>query len=197
MGNIQRVDGQAGTLTEGMFFSYTYQQAADYAPDVITANGGQLLFADQSGKGRAVCYDGGNKYRIICATFVFGALKDGGGHNTKSELMRKYVDYLLAGSPVEDGGIEGKVPSGFVLYQNFPNPFNACTTIRFALPESGHMRLSIYNALGQLQTVLVEGYFQAGWHAVTWNASRVASGIYIAGLEASGEIRQIKMCVVK
>ena len=89
------------------------------------------------------------------------------------------------------------IPVTFSLSQNYPNPFNPSTSIKFALSKNSHIKLSIYNARGQLQAVLADGYRQAGWHEATWDASNNASGIYFARLEANGSLWQIKMCVIK
>lgn len=89
------------------------------------------------------------------------------------------------------------LPTALALYENYPNPFNPSTTIEFALPKSSRVRLAVYSVLGQLEATLVDEHRKAGYHAVVWNAARVASGIYFARLEANGEARQIKMMVLK
>jgi len=85
----------------------------------------------------------------------------------------------------------GSVPKEFELGQNYPNPFNPSTTISFALPESGEIKLSIFNLKGQLVKTLASGQMAAGWHTVIWNGTneqgnQAASGIYVYSLEAKG-----------
>jgi hypothetical protein len=77
-------------------------------------------------------------------------------------------------------------PQGYALEQNYPNPFNPSTTIRFSLITKAKVTLTVYNLLGQRITELVNGDMQSGVHAVSFNASRLASGVYFYRLEARG-----------
>ncbi len=83
------------------------------------------------------------------------------------------------------------IPESYGLDQNFPNPFNPTTTIRFALPEQATVSLRIYNLLGQEVVTLADGELPAAFHQVVWqgkNSSglQVASGLYFYRLEATG-----------
>lgn len=79
---------------------------------------------------------------------------------------------------------EGKtIPDKFFLEQNFPNPFNPITNIRFTIAESGYVKLKIYDILGQVITELFNQYAVKGNYEVKWNASNNCSGIYFCGLE--------------
>ncbi|GAB4333051.1 MAG: hypothetical protein Kow0037_11160 [Calditrichia bacterium] len=89
---------------------------------------------------------------------------------------------------IEDPNI---LPDKIRLYQNFPNPFNPETTIRFSLPESIKVRLEVYNPAGQLIATLVDENLPAGEHKVTWHAEKNPSGIYFYKLTA-GQQRSIK-----
>jgi 1,4-alpha-glucan branching enzyme len=80
-------------------------------------------------------------------------------------------------------------PATFRLYQNFPNPFNPTTTIRFDVPAAGNVTLKIYNVLGQEIRTLVDEFRAAGQHTVQWDGKNVrggetASGIYILRFSA-------------
>ena len=70
------------------------------------------------------------------------------------------------------------MPRKYVLHQNYPNPFNPVTTIGYTLPEDARVKVEIYNTLGQVVDVLVDGEQDAGVHAVTWDGSDVSSGVY-------------------
>jgi len=88
-------------------------------------------------------------------------------------------------------------PVAFSLAQNYPNPFNPSTTIRFALPERLTVSLRVYNLLGEEVASLVQETLNAGEHVVDFNASRLASGMYLYKLEA-GSLMQVKrMMLVK
>ena len=87
--------------------------------------------------------------------------------------------------------------TGFELYQNFPNPFNAKTVIRYTLPVTGKVELSVYNNLGQKVATLVDDVKSAGFYSVEWNADKVSSGIYFYRFEADGYSSVKKMIVIK
>jgi hypothetical protein len=76
-----------------------------------------------------------------------------------------------------------EIPESFALAQNFPNPFNPSTTIRFALPQNSYVKLEIFNVVGQRVAELVNGELRAGNHQSVWSAN-VASGVYIYRLQA-------------
>jgi hypothetical protein len=82
---------------------------------------------------------------------------------------------------------EGSTPSEFVLMQNFPNPFNPVTTIKFSIPSSGNLVLSVYNLLGQEIKSLVNGNYEAGTYNVQFNAYNVPSGVYFYTLSFSSK----------
>lgn len=70
-------------------------------------------------------------------------------------------------------------PTAFELAQNYPNPFNPSTTIPFALPRSGHVRLEIYDMQGHIVDVAVDRFFEAGLHHVLWSGYGLPSGTYL------------------
>ena len=78
-----------------------------------------------------------------------------------------------------------------VLEQNYPNPFNPSTTIRYGLPSRSNVTLTVFNTLGQQVATLIQGEQQAGYHEVKWDASSLASGVYICRLMA-GDFMQTK-----
>ena len=88
-------------------------------------------------------------------------------------------------------------PSELVLQQNYPNPFNPSTTIRYEIPKSTFVILSIFDLLGREITTLVNQVQNAGYHEITFNAKKLSSGIYIYQIKA-GEFSQIrKMLLIK
>jgi hypothetical protein len=96
---------------------------------------------------------------------------------------------------INNGGASG--PYRLILARNYPNPFNASTTIEFTLPEAAEVQLSIYNILGQKVAVIFAGIKQAGAHSVTWDAGDSPSGVYFARLESGDQARAIKMVLLR
>lgn len=92
---------------------------------------------------------------------------------------------------------ENGLPSEFELSQNYPNPFNPTTTIQFALPNAGKFNLKVYNVIGQEVATLLNGELNAGIHKVNFDASRMASGIYIYRLSGENINLVKKMILMK
>jgi fibronectin type 3 domain-containing protein len=121
------------------------------------------------------------------------------------QVNRIYYYQLEAVTSGESfGPISIKVtpPHEFTLTQNFPNPFNPATTIRYELPEQANVVLKVYNMLGQEVVILVNETQQAGYHTILWNGQSsaghsVASGLYIYRLEAGAFARARKMLLIK
>ena len=94
------------------------------------------------------------------------------------------------------------LPKDFDVFQNFPNPFNATTTIRYALPVNSHVRLEIFNILGQKVKILVDEEQTAGNKQVIWDGRNergdvVSSGVYFYRINA-GKFRDVmKMSLLK
>ncbi len=88
-------------------------------------------------------------------------------------------------------------PNEFKLSQNYPNPFNPSTNISFNLPATGEVSLKVYNLLGQEVATLVEGRLSSGSHTVNFNASQLASGMYIYRLQAGNHLQTKKMMLIK
>ena len=105
----------------------------------------------------------------------------------------------VAGIQLPAGVEEGTRPAIFSLSQNFPDPFNPVTTIRYTLPMPATVRVTIYNMLGQEVDVLVDGRETAGEKNIAWNAGGVASGVYfyrIVAISGNRSFSDVKKMVV-
>lgn len=90
------------------------------------------------------------------------------------------------------------VPENFYLEQNYPNPFNAGSRISFGLPRDGRVNLVIYDLLGRAVTTLLDGWYPAGRHTVSWNPGNQPSGVYFARMTSADRQHQtIKMLLLK
>ena len=96
---------------------------------------------------------------------------------------------------VEDNRIE--LPREFSLSQNYPNPFNPSTIIRYGLPRNSPVKLEIFNSLGQRVAVLIEGMMEAGYHEVTFEGGRLASGVYLYRLQAGDFVQTRKLLLLR
>jgi hypothetical protein len=88
-------------------------------------------------------------------------------------------------------------PNHFELFQNFPNPFNSSTIIKYSIPKQGQLTLKVYDLLGRLITTLVNELQNAGQHQVEFNSDKLSSGVYFYQLIAGEFIQTKKMVVLK
>ena len=106
-------------------------------------------------------------------------------------------------SPSNSLGIENKrqnLPKGFLLEQNFPNPFNPFTTLRYDLPENAFAKITIHDMMGGEVKTLANSLQAAGYKSIQWNATNnlgqpVSGGIYLYSIEA-GDFRQTKKMIL-
>jgi len=109
---------------------------------------------------------------------------------------------LLITEPCVVGVPDAPIPVTFKLHPNYPNPFNPTTTIKFAVPRAGHVRLNVYDLAGRLQRTLFDADLPAEEHAVIWDGRDstgriVSSGTYFYRLTAEGYSETRRMVLVK
>jgi hypothetical protein len=97
---------------------------------------------------------------------------------------------------------DNTIPRTFDLANNYPNPFNPTTTIRFAVPQAGPISLMVYNVLGQQVRILAQGNISAGYHDVVWDGKddrgmTVQSGVYFYRLQTGSVALVKKMVMIK
>ena len=107
--------------------------------------------------------------------------------------IRRY-DYLST--------IDDQIPTAFALHENYPNPFNPTTTLRFDLPEVSDVNVVIYNMLGQKVRTFNMNSISAGSHSIKWNATNnlgdpVGAGVYLYQFQAKDFIKTKKMVLLK
>lgn len=89
------------------------------------------------------------------------------------------------------------VPSKYSLTQNYPNPFNPTTNIRFAIPKSSEVKITVYDISGKEAAVLVNEQLQAGTYQTDWDASKYASGVYFYRITAGDFTETKRMTLIK
>ncbi|PIP76328.1 MAG: hypothetical protein COW85_14815 [Ignavibacteria bacterium CG22_combo_CG10-13_8_21_14_all_37_15] len=99
-------------------------------------------------------------------------------------------------SAIEKGELK-KIDESFYLYQNYPNPFNPSTTITYQLPKNGNVTLKIFDILGNEVKTLVNEQKEMGRYTVHFDASSLASGMYIYRLRANDYTSTKKMLLLK
>jgi hypothetical protein len=97
---------------------------------------------------------------------------------------------------VDERAING-IPATFELAQNYPNPFNPTTQIRYGLPHTSFVTLTVYNTLGQLVAQVVNEQQQAGYHDVVFRGDGMSSGVYFYRLHAGDFVGSKKLLLLK
>ena len=93
--------------------------------------------------------------------------------------------------------IDVSTPTQFELKQNYPNPFNPSTKISYSVNEAGLVKLSVYNLLGEVVSVIVNQNQEAGSYNVEFNASNIESGVYFYKLESGNQVQTKKLMLIK
>lgn len=116
-----------------------------------------------------------------------------------SILNNSYFAKINEDNPLETDGeknTEFNIPIDYSM-ESFPNPFNPSTNIRFGLPTTENVKVSVYNITGQLLDILHNGELRAGFHNFPWDGSRFASGVYLVVINSSHHVSKQKIILAK
>ncbi|MCL4511103.1 MAG: T9SS type A sorting domain-containing protein [Bacteroidetes bacterium] len=108
-----------------------------------------------------------------------------------------FDDFVLDNTVTDVKDNEFTLPSNYSLTQNYPNPFNPATEIEFTIPTGHHVTLKVYNMMGQELETLVDEQLPQGRYKKAFDASRLASGVYLYKLQAGNFSQVKKMVLVK
>ena len=156
--------------------------------DANTGGYGGVWYKDQTANGKLVFWSFGMEG--IPDTVADGTV-------TSSKAFSTVMGWFngLVSSP--DFTKNNLIPGKIELLNNYPNPFNPTTTIKFGIPIQGNVRIKIYDLLGRLVTTIANEEYNAGFHSVTFDATQFASGSYIYKLEAGNKSITKKMVLMK
>jgi hypothetical protein len=113
--------------------------------------------------------------------------------------VRVYKDssrLIVTNSPVSVDE-QNALPTEFSLLQNFPNPFNPSTTIKYSVPQQSQVKIKVFDVLGEEIETLVNEEKPAGTYELTWNATNLPSGVYFYRLQVGDFIQTKKMILIK
>jgi hypothetical protein len=176
----------AGGFNAGRAYLYFGGTRMDNIADVIfTGEASSDLLGLSVSSAGDVNYDG-------FSDVIIGAC---GNSAVGFEMGRAYVYAGSARTVVEDK--KNEMPGGYHLFQNFPNPFNPTTSIRFSLPQREHVTLKIFDLLGKEVATLVEGDLDPGEHAVVFDGNGLSSGVYLYLLHAGSFVEQKKLVLLR
>ena len=204
-GSTYQAEGISGTLFGGFpnisFDNGTHGTIDVQWPDVISPMPGAVGIAkyanlDTSSGYSGVSYQGyfpsGTRPGMsIVLGFPFETVYP---QSLRTQLLSRVLNFFGTISAV---GHAETIPTAFALYQNFPNPFNPSTTIRYDLPSDAFVVLRIFNTLGQGIDKLIDARQSAGHHSVSWSSNHIPSGVYFYRLEADSRLETKRMLVLK
>jgi hypothetical protein len=116
------------------------------------------------------------------------------------DQSKSLIEYILTNKFDEVMQVDdqiSEIPTKYELYQNFPNPFNPSTTIKYSIPEDGFVKLAVYNMLGEEVAKLVSKVQKAGKYEVNFNASGLSSGVYVYRIESANFTSSKKLMLMK
>ena len=140
---------------------------------------------------------------LLTSSFVFAQNTYVPDDKFEQALIDLGYDRVLFVNRYEYLSTEGEgVPVEFALHENYPNPFNPTTTLRFDLPDISDVTLTIYNMLGQRVRTFNMNDTPAGYHSIKWNATndygeQVGAGVYLYQLRAKQFVKTRKMVLLK
>jgi hypothetical protein len=152
------------------------------------------------------CLPGGSTTQSILDTTIIGGVPLCARLTKVFNFVSIYPDYIPGVINIDIGTDNDRpatvLPHTFALAQNQPNPFNPTTAISFALPQTAHVRLTVYNILGQQVRALVDQSLPAGAHTITFDGRdasghELASGIYLYKIAAGDFLQSRKMVLLK
>jgi hypothetical protein len=147
-----------------------------------------------SGNWAKIGFVAGNGTTVAPTTYTFA---DAGLNNGKYQYRLKQID--LDGSFEYSQSVEVEIgtPMTFSLSQNYPNPFNPATTISYSIPEAADVTLKVFDVTGTEVATLVNSRQDAGSYSFNFDASKLASGMYIYKIEAGKYNAVKKMMLLK
>jgi hypothetical protein len=179
------------------------------APDSVTAGGpGFTLTVDGSGfvNGSVVRWNGsGRTTNYISTTQLTASITAGDIAATTSGTVTVFNSSPGGGvsnsqpfkvvSSVERVSLD--IPNDYQLSQNFPNPFNPSTTMKFSIPRQSHVVLTIFNSLGMEIEIIVNGNLSPGYYEAQWTTLNLPSGVYFYRLQAGAFAETRKLILLK
>jgi len=187
-------DGTTFEKCEGLTASYVYAITIDALDNIYVSSWEAGVFvSDDGGLTWESLGMGGFGVSSILVNISGNKALDGMVYAGTSDGK---IYRMNAGTITDVEEVE-EVPTTYALEQNYPNPFNPSTQIEFSIPQAGNYQLKVYNILGEEVVSLVNNELAPGKYSVSFDASRLASGIYIYRLAGNNVNITKKMILMK
>lgn len=173
--------------------------------EVFWDDEGKVPYAVSASRNRFVTYDDTNSVRLKCEYVIENGL---GGVmiweisqdvlSDDSQPLLEQIGYSMGlTAPTLIARETNSVPAKFQLFENYPNPFNPGTTIRFAIAEQGFVTLKIFNSLGEEVSELINENLAPGEYEHYFDASGLSAGIYFYSIVSGNKVITKKMTLLK
>lgn len=174
-----------------------------FASGIVTMNahGIQIYTVKLSPSGQLLWYDRFSRYNSITdSNYVNDIKSDNYGHiylcgKSRDSVARKYDNLILKYSNPTSIQNQNEVIEEYSLFQNFPNPFNPVTNIKFKLAKSSDVKIRIFSSDSKVLMTLVDSKLSAGDHTIKWDANNLPSGVYFISFE-SNQFKKISKAVL-
>lgn len=167
-------------------------------PSKILPVGGASAFYNYTQGGTGAVRFENETYKVAYFAFAIEAACGLSSTTHYSQILQNTLAWFGASvSSVDEPEAVSGVPDGFALRANYPNPFNPTTTIAFDLPQSVRVTLRVFDVQGREAAMLVNDVMSAGSHELTFDASGLASGVYLAHLQAGEFTATQRMVLLK
>ena len=167
--------------------------ALDYSYNIIT-----IKYSSDSQTSWEILYDGPGGYDETVndlAIDVLGNVYVTGVWVGRDNVVSTIIKYSQNGTGIDYG--KHITPEVYHLFPNYPNPFNATTTLRYSIPIHEHVHIEIFSLIGQKIATLVNEKKDKGRHEIIWNAINIASGIYLCRMQAGDFSHTKKIILLK
>ncbi len=177
--------------------------ACDYVDSVGSGRQFDFFVSNKTGQNLDLHFDVGDGFAGYEVYLVDKDLSRSYDLNDTSRIVipsyNKVKDFaiLIGDKSYVDRKLAELVPHEFVLYQNYPNPFNPVTVIRFEIPSTEHVSLTVYDVLGRRVETLMDGEVTPGYYEVPFDGTRYASGVYFYRIVAGRSSQVKKMMLLK
>jgi len=187
---------ELATVPNILSHSIKFDFKEDTDMDVCSNNSFSEIFYTSSfhpGKAGIIIYPSIDNLQIINYCFSYAKAEN------RSDIKNLLVNsiYNLIGSPVSVSQINSEIPSGFLLEQNFPNPFNSSTVIKFSLPEPTFAEVSIFDITGKEVNNTFKDFLNPGTYQIKLNLNDLSSGVYIYKLQTEKFTSVKSMILIK
>jgi len=139
--------------------------------------------------------------RKLKGTAGFGSRMPPGGGPMEPADLNTIIAWVKNGAVENPTTVRNEIRTGvlptYELLQNYPNPFNPSTRIQFTIPTTGHVRLTLHDAVGKEVAVLIDRPMYEGSYAYDLDASRFPSGVYVYRLTSGKNLMAKKMMLIK